>query len=142
MCGCEFLRFVSSSNVQVEQLPWGPHEWMVRPGMTDGKNLLMVRVTMPPGEAHQFHRHPEMEEALYYLEGRAEQWVGEEKRIVNAGEAVHVPMNEVHGTYNIFEEPVVFLAILGPALIEGPGLIDVCREEPWCSHKSPIDYSQ
>ena len=140
MCGCDFLRFVSTSEVQVEELPWGPHEWMVRPGMTQGENLLLVRVTMPPGEAHQFHRHPHMEEALYYVSGKAEQWVGQQSRIVQAGEVVHVPVNEVHGTYNIFDEPVVFLAILSPAVFEGPALIDVCKEEPWCSLKTPMEY--
>lgn len=140
MCGSEFLRFVSSSNVQIEELPWGPHEWMVRPGMTEGQNLLLVRVTMPPGEAHQFHRHPEMEEALYYLSGKAEQWVGETSRIVGPGEVVHVPMNEVHGTYNIFDEPVVFLAVLSPAVIQGPPLVDMCKSEPWCSLKTPRNY--
>lgn len=74
-----------------------------------------------------------MEEVLYYLEGRAEQWVGKERRVVEAGEAVFVPQDEVHGTYNIFDEPVVFLAILGPARFEGPALIDVSADEPWRS---------
>jgi len=140
MCTSKCLRFVSTANCVVEELPWGPHEWLVRPDLTEGRDLLLVRVTMPPGEAHQFHRHPHQEEALYYLEGRAEQWVGEERRVVSAGEAVHVPVNEVHGTYNVFDEPCVFLAILSPGVHDGPGLVDVCRDEPWCSHKTPIDY--
>jgi oxalate decarboxylase/phosphoglucose isomerase-like protein (cupin superfamily) len=59
---------------------------------------------------------------------------------MGAGDVVHVPVNEVHGTYNLFDEPVVFLAILSPAVIDGPALIDVCREEPWCSLKTPIEY--
>ena len=79
MCTSKCLRFVSTANCVVEELPWGPHEWLVRPDLTEGRDLLLVRVTMPPGEAHQFHRHPHQEEALYYLEGRAEQWVGEEE---------------------------------------------------------------
>ena len=137
---CNCLRFVSGSEVEIEELPWGPHEWLVREGLTDNEHLMLVRVRMPPGCAHQFHRHPHMEEILYYLEGRAQQWVGEQQRILGPGDVAHIPMNEVHGTYNVFEEPVTFLAILGPAKIQGPMLIDVYKDEPWCSIKHPMEY--
>jgi quercetin dioxygenase-like cupin family protein len=133
MCEHHFLRFVTSAEAQVEVLPWGPHEWLSRAGLTEAKQLQVVRVTMPPGKAHAFHRHPAMEEVLYYVSGRAEQWVGREKRVLRAGEVAHVPTNEVHGTYNVFDEPVVFLAILSPAVFEGPALVDVSGEEPWRS---------
>jgi len=134
------LRFVTDAECQVEELPWGPHEWLCRTGLTASRQLQLVRVRMPPGKAHQFHRHPHMEEALYYLEGRAEQWVGRERRILGPGQVAHVPTNEVHGTYNVFDEPVVFLAILSPAIFDGPALVDVSKEEPWRSLKTPIDY--
>ena len=136
----ECLRFVTDAECEVEELPWGPHEWLCRPGLTASDHLQLVRVRMPPGKAHQFHRHPHMEEALYYLEGRAEQWVGRTRRVLGPGEVAHVPMNEVHGTYNVFDEPVVFLAILSPAKFDGPALIDVSKEEPWATLKTPVDY--
>ena len=139
MCAAHFLRFVTSKEAEVEVLPWGPHEWLCKAGLTDAKALQLVRVKMPPGKAHQFHRHPAMEELLYVLEGRAEQWVGRERRILGPGELAHVPTNEVHGTYNVFDEPLTFLAVLSPAVFEGPALIDVSREEPWCSLKEPIE---
>jgi quercetin dioxygenase-like cupin family protein len=138
MCQEHCLRFVTSREAQVEVLPWGPHEWLARPGLVAAEQLQLVRVTMPPGKAHQFHRHPCMEELLYYVSGRAEQWVGRERRILAAGEVAHVPRNEVHGTYNVFDEPVVFLAILSPARFDGPALIDVSGEEPWRSIKPPV----
>jgi quercetin dioxygenase-like cupin family protein len=133
VCGQHFLRFVTSAEAQVEVMPWGEHEWFSRAGLTKAKQLQLVRVTMPAGRAHAFHRHPAMEEVLYVLSGRAEQWVGREKKILRAGETAHVPKNEVHGTYNVFDEPVVFLAILSPAVFEGPALVDVSGEEPWRS---------
>jgi quercetin dioxygenase-like cupin family protein len=131
MCGSECLRFVSTPNVIVEELPWGPHEWLVKPSLTDSKHLMLVRVTMPPGEAHRFHRHPHFEEAIYYLEGRVEQWVGQESRIMSAGEVAHVPVNEVHGSYNIFEEPCVFLAILASAEFQEPMVVEEHQNAPW-----------
>jgi quercetin dioxygenase-like cupin family protein len=129
----ECLRFVTSREAQVEELAWGPHEWLARVGLTDSRLLQLVRVTMPAGKAHRFHRHPAMEELLYVVEGRVEQWVGQEKRVLGPGEVAHVPTDEVHGSYNVFERPVVFLAVLSPAVFEGPALVDVSGEEPWRS---------
>ena len=133
MGACEFLRFVTDRECSLEQLPWGPHEWLCRPGLTDAKQLQVVRVTMPAGKCHAFHRHPEFEEVLYLVDGKLEQFVGRERRVITPGTLVHVPTNEVHGSYNVFEEPATFLAILSPAACQGPPLIDVSGEEPWRS---------
>jgi quercetin dioxygenase-like cupin family protein len=133
MCQEHFLRFVTDAEAEVEQLPWGRHEWLSRAGLTGAEQLQLVRVKMPPGKAHAFHRHPGFEELLYVLAGRAEQWVGRTKRILAAGETAFVPTDEVHGTYNVFAEPVTFLAILSPAHFDGPALIDVSQDEPWKS---------
>jgi quercetin dioxygenase-like cupin family protein len=133
MCQEHFLRFVTDAEAEVELLPWGRHEWLSRAGLTGAQQLQLVRVKMPPGKAHAFHRHPGFEEVLYILEGRAEQWVGRSKRILGPGATAFVPTNEVHGTYNIFAEPLTFLAILSPASFDGPALIDVSQDEPWKS---------
>ncbi|BCS32537.1 hypothetical protein TBR22_A17510 [Luteitalea sp. TBR-22] len=125
------LRFVTAPDVQVEQLPWGPHEWLCRPGLTDARDLLLVRVRMPPGTGHAFHRHPAMEEIIYVVSGTAEQWVDRERRLLGAGDIAHIPKDVVHGTYNAGDETLVFLAILSPAIFEGPPLVDVSGEAPW-----------
>lgn len=133
------LRFVSTPQAEIEEAPWGVHEWLAKPELTESEHLSLVRVTMPPGQAHQFHRHPAMEEILYCIDGRAEQWVGREKAIIGPGDIAHIPMNEVHGTYNIFDDPVVFIAILSPAVFEGPALIDMANQDPWNSIKTPME---
>ena len=129
-------RFVTEEELQVEQLPWGPHQWLCRPGITDAEQLLLVRVRMPPECAHRFHRHPEMEEIIYVLSGIAEQWVDREKRLLHPGQIAHIPTDVVHGTYNAGDDPLEFLAILSPAKIAGPPLIDMMGEEPWRSLRS------
>lgn len=126
-------RFASQDNMIVDVLPWGPHDWLCRPDIVEAEDLLLVRVHMPPGKAHEFHRHPAMEELIYVLEGKAEQWVGREKRILTAGEMAHIPRDVVHGTYNAGSTTLRFLAILSPAHFSGPALIDVSQEEPWRS---------
>ena len=132
------LRFVSDREMVVESAPWGPHEWLCRPGLTDARDLLLVRVRMPPGRAHQFHRHPEMEELLYILSGTAEQWVAREKRVLGAGEVAHIPRDVVHGTYNAGSDTLVFLAILSPAKGSGPMIVEMHEEEPWRSLRPPV----
>jgi len=136
------LRFVTAAEMQVEPSPWGPHEWLSRPGLTAAEELLMVRVLMPAGRAHQFHRHPEMEEIIYVVSGTAEQWVDREKRILRAGDSAHIPRNMVHGTYNAGRETLVFLAILSPAKVEGPALVDVHTEQPWASLRAPMVFPE
>ena len=127
------LRFVTSDDCEVEELPWGPHEWLSRPGLTEADQLLLVRVKMPAGKAHKFHRHPTMEEIICVVDGTAEQWVDREKKLLGPGDIAHIPIDVVHGTYNAGEDTLIFLAILSPAKFEGPALIDVSEEEPWKS---------
>lgn len=131
-------RFITDAEMQVDPSPWGPHEWLSRPGLTEAEGLLLVRVRMPVGKAHQFHRHPTMEEIIYVLSGTAEQWVDRERRTLRAGESAHMPRDVVHGTYNGGDTPLVFLAILSPANAAGPALIDVHTEEPWRSLRTPL----
>ena len=87
-----------------------------------------------PGKAHPFHFHPGQEEVIYVLEGTIEQWVESESRTLTAGDAVVIPADAVHATYNETGEPAKILAILSPA-VEGDGYaaVDVAAEEPWAS---------
>ena len=130
------LRFVTAPEVQVEELPWGPHEWLCRPGLTDARDLLLVRVRMPPGTGHAFHRHPAMEEIIYVISGQAEQWVDRARRHLGPGDIAHIPKDVVHGTYNAGDDTLVFLAILSPAIFEGPALVDVSGDLPWSALRS------
>ena len=101
--------------------------------MVKETNLMFVRAQLLPGHAHPFHHHPEMEEILYILSGRAEQWVERTKKEMGPGDAVYLPTGIVHGTYNSSSEVLDFLAILSPAKISGPVTVEVSQEEPWKS---------
>jgi quercetin dioxygenase-like cupin family protein len=105
--------------------------------------LQLVRAIMPPGKAHRFHKHPQCEEILYILEGRAEQWVEQERQILGPGDVAHIPKGAIHATYNPFGHQLVFLAALSPATGQGPECVDVYHEEPWCSLRTerPADGS-
>jgi len=126
-------RFVSLDQAEVEKLPGKTHYWHCRPGMVRETNLMFVRAQLPPGQAHAFHFHPKMEEILYLLSGTAEQWVVEEKRVMNPGDSLFLPAGVVHGTYNTGREVLDFLAVLSPANSDGPVTVEVSDREPWKS---------
>jgi quercetin dioxygenase-like cupin family protein len=134
------LRFVTSKTAEIELAPWGKHWWLSKPGLTDTRQLTLVRVTMRPGAGHQFHYHPAREEIIYIVDGVAEQWVDQEKRTLEAGECAFIPERVVHAIHNSSTKPMTFLAILSPAEAEGPFLVDCYNEEPWRSLRRPFAY--
>jgi quercetin dioxygenase-like cupin family protein len=127
------LRFVTTETAELESTPRGQHWWLSKPGLTDTKQLILVRVTMPAGAAHEFHYHPAREEIIYIIDGEAEQWVDREKQILKAGDSAFIPAKVVHAIYNPSGNPMTFLAILSPAEADGPFLVDCFDEEPWRS---------
>lgn len=126
-------RFVSFSETEIEKLPGKIHHWYCKPGQVRDTNLMFVRAHLQPREAHRFHHHPNMEEILYVLSGTAEQWVEREKREMRTGDSVYLPAGIVHGTYNIGDDLLDFLAILTPAKSAGPMTVEVSDQEPWRS---------
>lgn len=136
-------RFIQIDDAAREINPWTHNEWLCRPDLVDADKLLLVRANMAPMHCHPFHRHPHREEIIYVLYGRAEQWVGEERRILKAGEMAHIPAGVVHATYNPHAEPLVFLAILSPAKLPDdlaaiPDPEDVSSQEPWASLRAGL----
>ena len=136
----EFLHFITKQDCEVTEAHWGHHDWCCKPEMTGTKNLILVRVTMPPGRGHQFHYHPAREEVIYILDGKGEQWVGRKRQILGVGETAFIPKKTVHGIYNSSQKPVTFLAILSPAVAKGPFLIDCYNDKPWRELRKPFEY--
>ena len=137
--------FVQLKDAIRESGAWTNNEWLCRPDLTAAEKLMLVRPNMAAMHCHPFHYHPHREEIIYILYGRAEQWVGKEYRILGPGEIAHIPPGVVHGTYNPHPEPLVFLAILSPAILPKdmdpvPDPCDVSTEEPWASMRSGMPY--
>jgi quercetin dioxygenase-like cupin family protein len=126
-------RFVTAAEKVDYLSPWTLEEWLCRDDIVKNEHLMMVRANMEPGRSHPFHSHPTREEMIYVISGTAEQWVGTEKKILGPGDMAFIPMGEIHGTWNVGTEMLVFLAILSPAKAEEPGLVDHSQEEPWKS---------
>ncbi len=126
-------RFVTAAEKVDYLSPWTLEEWLCRGDIVNNQELMIVRANMEPGRSHPFHTHPTREECMYVISGKAEQWVGHEKKILGPGDMAFIPMGEVHGTWNAGDETLVFLAILSPAKADEPGIVDVSDQEPWKS---------
>lgn len=134
-------RFVTAATWASEPNPWTLNHWLGRPDLVAAEKLLLVRAHMEPGHCHPFHFHPHREEIIYVVEGVAEQWVGEDYRLLKPGEIAHIPPGVVHGTYNPHAERLVFLAMLSPAKLPepeaaAPDPTDVGQQEPWRTLRS------
>lgn len=125
-------KFITAQEVDRESLEWGSLAWFSNPEATGAKHLVVIEVTLDPGEGHDFHKHPRQEEVIYVLEGAVEQWVGEQKRILNRGDSAFIRADTVHASFNTSTQPLRLLAILGPCIgVEGYELADVADQQPW-----------
>lgn len=128
-------KFVKGEDQMFEEADGRDHHWHYHPDTKLGNGTYMVRVVMPKGGGHDFHRHPEMHEILYILKGTAEQWVEDEKQLLKAGESVHIDPDVVHATFNAGDDELEFLAILSPSEGWQAGTIDVSQELPYSQYR-------
>jgi quercetin dioxygenase-like cupin family protein len=80
---------------------------------TAGK-YCVIDMQIPPGGGPPPHRH-DFEESFLLLEGEMEATFRGVKRIVKAGETVHVAANAPHQFHNVSDKPVRLLCICAPA---------------------------
>jgi len=126
-------QFVTAADAQREQLSWGSLGWMSRPAI-GAKDLTVIEVTLDPDGGHNFHKHPDQEEVIYVIDGTVEQWLEQEKRILRAGDAVFIPADVVHASFNSTNTVAKMLAILSPCVGEGGYVsVEVGEQEPWKS---------
>lgn len=127
-------KYITQADRKAEVLDWGNLIWMSSPQVTDAKQLVVIEVNLKPGNGHDFHKHPQQEEVIYVISGKIEQWVGQEKRILTAGESAFIKADEVHASFNVGDTEAKLMAILSPCIgDEGYELVEVFEEEPWAS---------
>lgn len=84
----------------------------------------LAEEVLPPGHAVTPHRHREIEEVYYILEGRGMMTVGDEQCEVAAGDAVYVPRGHRHTLANTGAEPIKLLLVCGPAFFYEDEVLD------------------
>ena len=83
------------------------------------KNQSLAEATLSPGQKTARHFHAQSEEIYYILSGRGAMFVGqeqrEERREVNAGEAIAIAAGAAHYIENIGAHELRFLCCCAPA---------------------------
>ncbi|MEM1094398.1 MAG: cupin domain-containing protein [Bacteroidota bacterium] len=123
------MPFLPKSAHTHESVPQGGNSWINWPG----EGLFGARATIKPGTGHDFHYHPGREELIYVLEGQVEQWIGEEKQVLEPGDAVVIPADVVHASFNMGAGEAVIFVVLTEAQGEQPLGVDVAQDVPWRS---------
>ena len=76
--------FVKQSDVRQESFDWGTIGWRLTPDR-GSKHLVIMDVTLEPGEGHDFHRHPGQEEMIIVKQGEITQYVEQESTALGPG---------------------------------------------------------
>ena len=127
-------RFVKQSDVAQEQFDWGVIGWRCVPE-TGAKQLVIMDVTLEPGQGHDFHLHPGQEEMIIVKQGRVTQYLEQESTALEPGDSVFIGADVVHASFNEGDQTALLQVAIAPSLGEGSGygLVDVSGEEPWAS---------
>lgn len=135
MASKQLWKFVKNKDTLHEKVLGRAHYWHYNPEITKGAGIIMVKVKMLVGGSHNFHRHPKMNEILYILKGKAEQWVEDDMQILETGDSVYIDSNVVHGTFNAGNKELEFLAILSPEAGWEAGTIDEYMNKPYSEYR-------
>ncbi len=127
-------KFITSAQVDREQLDWGELGWISRPSTTGTTDITVMEVTLKPGMGHNFHKHPRQEEVITVLSGQIEQWLEDQKQILQPGDSIFINADIVHASFNTGSQPAKLVVVLGPCDGEGGYVaVEVGHEEPWRS---------
>lgn len=124
--------FSKRSELPVTSFDWGDNVLRLEPKTSGCRTMVVMDVTLEPGGMHNFHKHPHQDEILIVLSGSVTQYVGEQWKVLQAGDSAYVARNTVHASFNDSNEATVIQVVLAPPSGEsGYELIDVAHESPW-----------
>jgi mannose-6-phosphate isomerase-like protein (cupin superfamily) len=79
------------------------------------RNFAVGNVTLEPNGGQVPWHNQEQEEVYFIVEGTAEMCLGEERRILTAGQAAYIPPTVFHQLTNVGDTPCRMIYIYGPA---------------------------
>jgi oxalate decarboxylase/phosphoglucose isomerase-like protein (cupin superfamily) len=120
-------------DVPTRVFDWGTIKWLVTPHLDQGAGLTTGEVIVYPGQGHAPHVHPAEEEVIYVISGEGEQMVDNGTPFpIREGDAVYIPANTLHSTYNTTWRPLRLVVVYTPGGAETglDGLPDARILEP------------
>lgn len=94
-------------NLPIENLPDNIERQMIV-----GENIMICRLKFPPHTVSTPHEHPH-EQITLVEKGKAKFIIGNEEKIVSAGDILHFPPNIWHGA-TVLDEEVILVDIFSP----------------------------
>jgi quercetin dioxygenase-like cupin family protein len=129
--------FSKRSELPVTSFDWGDNVLRLEPKTSGCTTMVVMDVTLESGGMHNFHKHPHQDEILIVLSGSVTQYVGEQWKVLQAGDSAYVARDTVHASFNDSNEVTVIQVVLAPPSGEsGYELIDVAHESPWKNLRS------
>ena len=103
------------ADVQTRVFDWGTIKWLVTPHLDEGAGLTTGEVIVYPGQGHAPHQHPGEEEVIYVISGKGSQTVGDGEAFdVSEGDAIYIPADTDHSTYNTGWSPLRLVVVYTP----------------------------
>jgi oxalate decarboxylase/phosphoglucose isomerase-like protein (cupin superfamily) len=98
---------------------WVTLKVLAGPEVSGASHMSAVSLFFAPGQGHARHNHPDSEQLIYMIAGRAEMTIEFEPgrpqtKVIEAGDLVTIPRGAYHSTFNIGWEPVRILAVYSP----------------------------
>lgn len=88
---------------------------LLNPASSSLRSQSLAEATLAPGGMTMAHLHPQTEEVYYILSGAGVMAVEEERRPVEAGDAIAIPPGSRHQIRNAGKTPLVLLCCCVPA---------------------------
>jgi quercetin dioxygenase-like cupin family protein len=88
--------------------------------------LTVTWVDVDPGSAQRSHSHA-AEQVYVVVRGRGKMKVGDEERLVAAGDLIHVPPDTVPGIENPLDEVLTYVSAATPS-VDWEGFYDACPD--------------
>ena len=101
----KYLSMVTPDDVETQILDWGVFQWMSEPRVTGVDKMVVGIGTVKPGKGHVRHNHPDSQEFIYFLKGKALQTIerpdGLQEKELHAGDLISIPQGAYHSTINV-----------------------------------------
>jgi len=114
--GTEEMKVINRASANVIATPHGSE---IRPLIDRTTSAItqcsLAEEVLPPGCAVTPHRHRQLEEVYYILEGQGVMTVGDAEQEVGAGDAVYIPRDHRHTLRNTGTAAMKILLVCGPA---------------------------
>jgi quercetin dioxygenase-like cupin family protein len=124
--------FVKQAGIAVDHLDWGDIGWRADLPTPAARRSSVMDVSLEPVRATS--QAPRQDEMIIVKAGRIEQWIGEERTTLEAGDSVYLDADVVHASFNTGSETAHLQVVLAPAVgDEGYQLVDVSSGQPWAS---------